>query len=299
MSGPDAPWDYEEGGANWINNPSWCSNRVRQSPILIDSQALCSFRQDKEVHFFYQKMSAPTYTETGKAMQIIRSPQKAGVFESRCFALVGSQKFIFTQAHFHTPAEHSVGRDPSVKDDLECHVVHTNPKTNENLVVAFRFTGKFDAPKSPFLDDLIRCERRGETSGTESEDSLILELSKLFEWNAVPMFYYTGSLTTPPCTENVEWYVAKTQRYVCLDQIKQAQAVVFAKHKKGNCRVLQNVGDVQYNKETVYSVKSFLHKNWTHKLLEEYFVEKGIGAQEVKDITEAHKHQSGESCAAC
>lgn len=39
-------------------------------------------------------------------------------------------------------------------------------------------------------------------------------------------YTYSGSLTTPPCTENVSWYIFKTPITVSVDQVKQLQALM-------------------------------------------------------------------------
>ncbi|MGB5462094.1 MAG: carbonic anhydrase family protein, partial [Aureibaculum sp.] len=39
-------------------------------------------------------------------------------------------------------------------------------------------------------------------------------------------YTYSGSLTTPPCTENVRWYIFKEPITVSVDQVKQLQQLM-------------------------------------------------------------------------
>lgn len=51
-------------------------------------------------------------------------------------------------------------------------------------------------------------------------------------------FYYSGSLTTPPCLENVNWFILKTPIEVSGDQI-----LFFQKYIKNNARPTQSLNN--------------------------------------------------------
>ena len=102
------------------------------------------------------------------------------------------------QFHFHTPSEHIINASLS---DAELHLVHQNA-LGELAVVAVLLRIDdvhanplfdrimFEAPISPGDRDL----------GGEINPAHLLPESRSY-------YTYTGSLTTPPCTEGVRWFV--------------------------------------------------------------------------------------------
>ena len=58
-------------------------------------------------------------------------------------------------------------------------------------------------------------------------------------------FHYSGSLTTPPCSENVNWFISQTPIEVSIDQI-----LFFQQFIKHNARPIQ-----QLNNRSVLNVE--------------------------------------------
>jgi carbonic anhydrase len=60
----------------------------------------------------------------------------------------------------------------------------------------------------------------------------------LFSGKATGVYHYRGSLTTPPCSEGVSWYIRKTPTQLSRDQI----AAFTGKYNHNN-RPVQALGD--------------------------------------------------------
>lgn len=120
--------------------------------------------------------------------------------------------FEFKQMHFHTPSEHLID---GVTYPMEMHVVTTlknqpEGEISEYLVLAFLVKmGKENKFISNFIDQIPKEEggvnKLGLNALTDSETSNVANFLK--ELNSY--YHYKGSLTTPPYTESVNWYVMK------------------------------------------------------------------------------------------
>ena len=114
------------------------------------------------------------------------------------------------QYHFHAPSEHAVNGRLA---DLEAHFVHMNAQGVTAVVGVFFTVGP---DPNPLLDTILLAapETAGEevTAGKSSPAELFRHISGVSTTRGSPVrvnsFYsYTGSLTTPGCTEGVLWSV--------------------------------------------------------------------------------------------
>ena len=124
---------------------------------------------------------------------------------------VDGDKFELLQFHFHTPSEHLVD---GVTYPMEMHLVHKKVGSeNQYLVIGVLF--KEGAP-SPLLESFLADvpEVEGETGPTG-----VLNLAGFTNPNA-GFWAYRGSLTTPPYTETVRWYVSKKVHVASPEQVE-------------------------------------------------------------------------------
>jgi carbonic anhydrase len=103
------------------------------------------------------------------------------------------------QFHFHAPSEHTVNGKPY---DLELHLVHRN--TAGELAVLGVLMSKSSKP-GPFDDFILKAPTASNTTNAISGTYNIRALLP----RDFSLYAYTGSLTTPPCSEGVHWLVLK------------------------------------------------------------------------------------------
>ena len=107
------------------------------------------------------------------------------------------------QWHFHTPSENTVN---GVHYAGEMHVVH-QADDGALLVVAKLFEGKTaPAPPTPASAELSSAwaslaATAGATDGAVDLGAIVGSGGGFWQW--------TGSLTTPPCTEGLVWLLAR------------------------------------------------------------------------------------------
>jgi carbonic anhydrase len=124
---------------------------------------------------------------------------------------IGNSVYKLIQYHFHAPSEHTLGGQ---RYDLEVHLVHRNAAGQLAVVGVFMNIG---AHPNELVDDVFHNapDAAGEESdvGVESNAKELLPGYEPGPGNGtfvITRYYtYSGSLTTPPCSEGVRWIVAK------------------------------------------------------------------------------------------
>ena len=120
-------------------------------------------------------------------------------------------KYKLHSFHFHLYSEH---RLQNKQYPMELHLVHKNlnkdDSLNQNLVIAILFDYK-DNIENKFLKDINLAEEK------KINDASIVDLINKND----AFYYYKGSLTTVPCTENVNWIVFKDIRSMSFEQFNK------------------------------------------------------------------------------
>ncbi|WP_105956406.1 carbonic anhydrase family protein [Apilactobacillus quenuiae] len=140
-------------------------------------------------------------------------------------ATVFNREFSFQQIHFHTPAEHTINGKVA---PFEIHLVHKN-NIGQTVVVALLVQiGNANASIQEIINNFVPNE--------EIDVSI-----NLTEWipNLANGFHYSGSLTTPPLTENVEWVIITNSQIT----VSQNQVDWFAKQFGNNNRKCQSINN--------------------------------------------------------
>jgi len=134
-------------------------------------------------------------------------------------------EYSLQQMHAHVPSEHTVAGQPAA---AELHLVHADAAGDLLVLGILVAEGEASDALAPFIDEA--------THPTDEED-VTLDLSAVLP-AALEHYEYAGSLTTPPCTEDVQWVVLGTPITMSAEQIDTLE--VAHSH---NARPTQPLGD--------------------------------------------------------
>ncbi len=121
---------------------------------------------------------------------------------------LGNRRFRAVQVHFHSLSEHTLD---SEHYPMEVHFVHVGEDGRLAVIGAFIEEGEANEAFQAILDNY--------ESGESNENTIRTNVSSLFPEN-LTYYHYNGSLTTPPLSENVEWYVLRTPITLSKEQIE-------------------------------------------------------------------------------
>lgn len=123
-----------------------------------------------------------------------------------------SDDYTFEKMHLHTPSEMQIHGHTY---PLAGHMVYRNKAGKQLVVAAFFEIGTESRALAPLLAALPRHKGDSLTLGK-------FDASDLFPAQR-DYYTYEGSLTTPPCTEDIQWMVLKTPLTVSEDQMTTFQ----------------------------------------------------------------------------
>ncbi len=210
-------WTYDggEGPEHWATMSkdfAACSGR-QQSPIDLKGAR----EGDNEDISLAWTPFAPVVLNNGHTIQVQAAEGNKTKF--------GDKTYAFKQMHFHHRSEHSIEGKLS---PMEAHFVHEGP--DGKLLVLGVLIG--EGAENPEIAKLWKVAPQKE--GKATADSAV-DFAKLIP--AQSDFYrYSGSLTTPPCSEIVEWVVFREPITASKEQIE-----TFARLYPVNNRPLQSL----------------------------------------------------------
>lgn len=210
-------WSYEgeEGPAHWAGlDPQYatCEAGHLQSPIDIrDATAI-----DLSPLTFSYRPSPLRLIDNGHTIQVTYAPGS--------YFTVGDHKYVLQQFHFHHPAEEKV---QGKSFPLVVHLVHKDDEGKLAVVAVLLEQGE----PNPTVDNLWK--HLPSAVGEEVVAEVTVNATALLPPGRG---YYTfvGSLTTPPCTEGVTWFVLKDPSHV-----SRAEVAAFARKYPNNARPIQ------------------------------------------------------------
>ncbi len=215
-------WAYEgEGGpAHWGDlAPDFkaCAVGAEQSPVDLINPLPAEVAQ---LSVEWTPLSGGTITHNGHTAQVDLTGQGG--------MLVGGKRYSLLQMHFHHPSEHAVD---GVRRAMEAHFVH-KADDGSGLGVLGLFIEEGALP----LNALTPLWAALPTQAGVAKIAETVDFSTMLPASN-NLYAYKGSLTTPPCSEVVDWYVLSAPAIASKDQISH-----FAGLFPNNARPLQSVG---------------------------------------------------------
>jgi len=141
---------------------------------------------------------------------------------------ISGEKYQLRQVHFHSPSEHAVDGENSV---LEAHFMHVNDQQQLAVIGALFRVGE----ANPMIDKLWQYMS---SSVSESHHmDVAINAADLLPANK-EAYHYRGSLTTPPCSEGVRWFVFREKQTVSKSQVSKFLSVIGE-----NARPVQPLND--------------------------------------------------------
>ncbi|HWL25955.1 MAG TPA: carbonic anhydrase family protein [Ureibacillus sp.] len=215
-------WTYEEenGPTKWVSvDPSYlaCGGGNEQSPINITDASVWEKQIFENVELDYY----PTkflIENTGYTIEA-KDPTAKNMLT------IDGNDYQLKGVHFHIPSEHQLNGQTF---NMEGHLVH---QTKEGKIAVIGFLIEEGKVNTDFAEmwSLLPTEKTEQPVELKHSIDLLEVLP-----NDKTMYQYSGSLTTPPCTEGVTWILYKQPVEMSAQQI-EAFAHIF--HQ--NARPLQ------------------------------------------------------------
>jgi len=186
-------WSYEgkTGPAHWGDltaEYSLCKTGQEQSPINIANHVAANL---PPIDFHYLP-SPLKLIDNGHTVQVNYAPGS--------YITVSGKKYELLQFHFHHPSEEEIN---GKHYDLVIHLVHKDAESHLAVVAVLFKEGASDAAIKAVVDHLPTTQEQEMTTDETIDATTLLPQTRNY-------YTFAGSLTTPPCTEGVTWFVLQT-----------------------------------------------------------------------------------------
>jgi carbonic anhydrase len=217
------PWTYEgtTGAEHWSAlDPDYapCNTGKEQSPIDIQSTVKADL---PALRFEYKSSPLKYLINNGKTIRV-NYHDASGTGN---FLIVGDMRYQLTQFHFHRPSEEYIHGKPY---DMVIHLMHQAADGKVAGVAVLLQPGSANFTIQQIWQHMPTTEgKEQEIPGVEINPAGLLPRNLAY-------YSYMGSLTAPPCTEGVTWFVLKAPLDISREEID-----AFAKLYPHDVRPLQ------------------------------------------------------------
>lgn len=214
----------EDGPSKWLDlcsGYSACGGKS-QSPIDIRVSNMIEKNSLMAIQFDYDKSNVDVINN-GHTVQFNISDTNSLSLDAKNYKLL--------QFHYHALSEHTLNGEHF---PLEVHFVHRHSDSDYAVLSVMIVEGKGNALFTKYL------------SSFPHEKGVFKSIDKIDLKSLLPddksYFNYSGSLTTPPCTEVVNWYVLRNPISASREQIS-----TFSKILHENYRPVQPINERNIN----------------------------------------------------
>lgn len=205
-----------DGKLDYEHQERWqVAQTIAQSPIDIVTREAVPATREEPATLVLSHTRAPVeaVVDNGHAVEVETHATQA---------IIRGRHFMLSQFHFHAESEHTLdGRHYP----LEGHFVFKAQDGRLAVIGVMYQAGRGNPQVQALLDDLSHKTRA--PGQHEIDINGLLPVRRGY-------YHYLGSLTTPPLTENVEWYVLPAPV-----TMSQRQIDVFLAHYRRNNRHIQ------------------------------------------------------------
>nr|AVN84966.1 carbonic anhydrase [uncultured bacterium] len=203
IAGGVGHWSYhgETGPQHWgdlKNEYIMCKIGKNQSPVDISRIVEAELEKIK----INYSSGGSSITNNGHTIKVS--------YEPGSYIIVDGIRFELKQFHFHAPSEHTI---KGKSYPFEAHFVHADKDGNLAVIGVIFKEGK----KNPIIEKI--WENLPEAGKT------IKLAHKINAYDLLPKkkkyYRYSGSLTTPPCSEGVRWIVMEEEMELSKEQIEK------------------------------------------------------------------------------
>jgi carbonic anhydrase len=220
---PMPHWSYHgaDGPDNWGKlhaSYGLCDSGKQQSPIDIRGSIGVDL---PELRFNYAP-SRFSVANNGHTLEVAYSAGGSLTFATKTYQLV--------QFHFHRPAEEKI---EGKSFEMVAHLLHRDSQGALAVVAVLMTVGA----ENPFIQALWNHIPLVAGQAMASAADIAIDLNRFLPKER-QLYNYMGSLTTPPCSEGVQWFVFKEPVEVSPEQLR-----TFARLFPNNARPIQPTHD--------------------------------------------------------
>lgn len=213
-----ADWTYHgaHGPTHWgMLGSELCAQGAQQSPIDVELKKVHPLRGSaSDLNISYGATSLDM-VNNGHSIQANVGDGETVTFKGREYRLV--------QFHFHTPSEHQIEH---VSYPMEMHLVNQDPDGRLLVIGLMVKEGQNNRELAALWKRLP--EREGQAVTLSAKDAP--DLGSLLPAASHHVFYQ-GSLTTPPCTEGVQWVLFEQPIELSKAQIRKIRQLFPDNHR--------------------------------------------------------------------